>query len=1145
MTTGILQRLPDLSTLQQTGTAATRDLGSLLGSFRALETGESNSPITRVTQVLGELGGKLDIDVSGLAEQLPQTMNVVKNALPADTLTYVEAIADAYTTAQNFLQESAVAQQVQAGSSLQATALAVIEDGLSLFEGRLSELSGNLLPTDDLNQVSAVFTQIDQFQADFPSHQDQLLPFLTQNLIGVAPDLLQAPLDQLDTVYSLLAPLTPAALTTRLGAAQSAIATSLSELLPNIQSFDPTQSESYTQLQTQLTGLESAINTQTQALTALYGEIETVVSEYDGAAVLTTYSGLLEAITLDPIFSTDEVISRIVAVLEDLQARLYMTFGAEDITTRVEALSRIIRDTFVESGLGQIRQTLRGYLEQIQAAIASVPTESIQATVTGMLARVRQELENLGITDIEAQIQQAFTDVETFITENLDATLTNDVRTALAQVLSEVRSLPVADLIQELTRVIAEFSSLIQEFKTALQGYMEDFRQFVAQLDQLSFRPISDEVIDEIEALKTKLAAINPNALSDVEKFAIKAALAVLEDLDLEVTIVAELNVGFGAAQDQVKSLLGEITTLLDRLRNQVLEFSPDVVLQPVYDLLDQAVGQVSRLNGTLLMRPLYQLCDTLVQQLEAIAPGRLLDPLQAPYDQMLQVVNRLDPAQWVAPLYDLYEQIDRLINSIDITPLMDELDQRQKQLFADARTAILAALDELTLPEPLNQFWSAIRTVLTGMTDAIFGDPDTELQQLSLDLRSQFNVSSLFQPLDQVFDRLVGMVESLPSDALIAAMNTIRQVLGVGLEALDPARILNRLRQGQGQLADIAPALQLGAVFKLPQLKLQFQARAAAAPGEHASAIAAVAAQFDAIATLVDTTQANSPVNLLLQSHQRLMDQLRQQINGLNWAAAETAYANLKGNLDRLLPAFLRQPTPLTLNDISAGLAALRPSAQAGRIDQAIDRFLQQLAPLEAALTPAVNGFFATLRDTIMLINPLSLKDAIEDIYDTIRAKVRILDPAALETAIRTDVLEPLTAPLDAINPANLKLRLDDLFNGVLATLSNSVKTLLDDVTEVVDDQLRAIRAEVIGLIEQVKTTIQSATQGIQEIIGEIEQLVFVELLERLNRVIDNLGISFDQEINRVVNSFTAMLAAIPISEGGASREQTISATI
>lgn len=1143
MTEGILQRLPDLATLQQSGTAATGDANALLGRLTVLQGGQDGSPIASVTRVLNELDQRLNIDVSGLTSALPNALTVVKNTIPEGTLEQIRAIEEAYTAAQDFLQNSAIAQQVREGSSLQAVALAVVEDALRLFSSRLGELTINLIPSDLLEEVQTVFSSLDAFQSSFPTHQSEFIPFLTNHLIGVAPDLLQQPLAHLDTIYDVVLSLDSAALETTFGNPQRTIATTFQTLIQAIDTLDPNNPDHYQLIQAQLDAAESSIQSLVSVLQTFYQSLDSAIASFDWQGGVTIYANLLGAIQITPILSVDQVVDSIGAVLEQMLSRLYLTLGVEDLTQRVDALSQVIRDTFTNSGLGQIRQTLRHFLEQIRDAIAAVPTEEIQQLVEKMLGQVHQALESLGITQITNEIEQAFTDLETFITSNINNTLTNDVRTALAQVLSEVRSLPVADVVAELSRGISDLMGLVQELETALQGYMQDFTDFVSQLDELSFKPLSDEVIAEIEALKTRLQAINPNALSDAEKFALKAALAVLEGIDLEGQVINGLNSGFGELQGQVKQLLAEITASLNRLKDQLGDLDPNVILKPTGDLLDQATKQVNRLNGTLVMRPIYDLSQQLVDRLNTLSPGQLLDPLQAPYDEMMSFVNRLSPSEWVAPLNVLYEQIDRLISYVDVTPLLEELDRQQKQLFADARTAIFNALQGLNLPEPLDEFWEGIRAILEGFTDAIFGDPETSLKQFSINLKTQFKLSSLFEPLDLVFNRLVAMLESVPQESLTEAMNTIRQSLGLGLDLLDPSAIRRRLRQGVEQLGTLSPAVQLSYALKLPALKQAFELKVSVAPSSQSSAIATISGKFDAVFAIVSPEISTSAFQPLQQSHQRLVRTMRSQVNQLDFSHAEAAYLQLKSTLEALLPDFLRQPTPLTYGEILNGIYALRPSNQVSRIDSLLDRFLQQLQPLENALEPAVNNFFSGIRDTIMLVNPLSLKDSVAEIYDTIRAKVRILDPEALATHLQNDILEPLLAPLAAIDPRKIRDQINTVYESTITALSQGVRRILDDISAAIDELLGNIRAEIQGLITQIKTAIQTVAQSVQDIVNRVEQLVFVEVLDRLNRVVDNLGVSFSQELNRVRSAFDAMLAAIPLSSSSGSTGASLAA--
>ena len=210
-----------------------------------------------------------------------------------------------------------------------------------------------------------------------------------------------------------------------------------------------------------------------------------------------------------------------------------------------------------------------------------------------------------------------------------------------------------------------------------------------------------------------------------------------------------------------------------------------------------------------------------------------------------------------------------------------------------------------------------------------------------------------------------------------------------------------------------------------------------------------------------------------------------------------------------------------------------MRPANKVDQFETVLAQFLQQVAPVEETLTPAINDFFVALREIVQLLNPLAIKDAVAAIYDTIREKTRILDPAALTDALNA-LLTPLLESLDALNPTNIKTQLNDTFNSALSTITGSVKAILDDIVVVINDQLRAIQLAVRALLDEIKLTIESVLDGLQGVFDQVENLIFVEVLERLCQVIDNLGLSFDQELDRVRQAFDAMLAAIPLGGGG-----------
>ena len=144
----------------------------------------------------------------------------------------------------------------------------------------------------------------------------------------------------------------------------------------------------------------------------------------------------------------------------------------------------------------------------------------------------------------------------------------------------------------------------------------------------------------------------------------------------------------------------------------------------------------------------------------------------------------------------------------------------------------------------------------------------------------------------------------------------------------------------------------------------------------------------------------------------------------------------------------------------------------------------------------------------------------------------MHVLDPDTLAGAIRAGFWEPLTDPLEIIDPTNIRLIIDEAFNNALEAVSVDVKGILDDIVEVINEQFRAIRAEIRLLLEQIKEAVTTVFESLKAVLDRVERLVFVELLERLGRVIDNLGLSFDKELDRVRNAVDDMLAAIPVGD-------------
>jgi len=1121
--------LPDLGPALDAASNAQTGLSGFLQVAGALAGGGAASPLNAVTQALGGLQGALDIDVSGLAQRLPLAISTIHNALPADSLQFIDDLQGAYQALNDFLANNALVRQIQPGNSLEQTALALVDQVLAQFSTRLASLGSSLIDADTLAQVSAALATLEQLAAGQPPAAGALVEFLAQQLIGIKHDLLDDARNHLDNALALAQPLDAATLDAALAAPRQAVASAFNAVLAAVHAFDASDAAAYPALEALLQAWSGALDAAFSVLQATETSLLGVINLPAWDGLFAAYAAVLAAIPLDEVPTVDDAVDALAGLLESLLSRLGMALSPQDLAAQVARSSAAIHDLFAQSALSQVRQILIDFIGRIQQAVEAIPSEAVQQAVTGMLTRVHQALDSLGIAQVRSGIAAGFQSAHDFIDQHIENSLLAGVSSALDGALAQFNSIPIADLGQALADAVAQAGTVITDLETNLSSALDDLKGLLAQLDGVDFRPVADEVVDEIDALKAKLAAIKPESISDAEKFALQAGLTLLRAIDLETMVEEQLKKDYASLDEQ---LTQGVQTVLDawlEFRNRIGGFDGAALAGPVLGLIDQVGNAVKGVNGTLLLRPLDDLLNQLLGQLQALSPGALLDPLKAPYQTMMQTLDRVNPDVWVQPLRALHVEIDRLVTLIDITPLLDALEQKERTLFTEARNALAASLDSLHLPAPLDSFLDTVKVLVLGLTDAVFGDPDGSLRQFNLQLAGSVRPSSLFKPLDDAFDRLLAAVNAQPAADVLAALDGVRSGLGAALPVLNPAAVLRGLRQAQAGLASLSPAALPG-VVTLPGLRAQINVKLDLSAGNGAAKVS-LQARFDGVLAPLDLALPASRLRLLDSAHQALVTALRLRINRLDSRTAQAAYDRLDANLGRLLPAFLRQAQPLTMTDVTAGLAALRPSVKARRLDLATDRFLAELKPLQAALDGSVNGFFQEVRNAALVLHPAGLKTAVAGVYAALRSKLNLLDPDQLAADLRTSVWDPLTDPLRAIDPAAIALQLDSLYQSLLAKLSGAVRGLLSQIRLAIDAFLVQVRQALKAVLDALKVQIEAILAGVSALLQQLDALVVDELFGRLLSLLDNLETSFNQQLDRVRNEFDAMLDAIPLA--------------
>ncbi len=1187
MTQGILERLPNIGPLQQIADvaagndvglvgqeaspiAALVDLVNIVDTLRGpldlaalttvmqdlvrivqpllaqLDSADLEPILGSLTDTLNRLSAPLGFDVSGLVTQLPATLTTLQTLMPEDILEQVETIRDTYTTLSSFIENSAL---VQSGEFSQEAALADLQaaftelqepltnllgQALTLLGDQLGDLPADLMPLTELERIQSAFDQATSLASALPTEPAEVLPFVTERLLAVVNP---------ETVLSLLADLNqglpspePDLLNAPVLAVQAAIAPTLTTLTPTVATLantvavcDVADPDDYVQLAAGLEAVQAeltpALNAALAPLDQFYTDFEALLDSPEVAPVFTVLETLFieypnqvaalvggDSIT-GLVTQVNDAISQILNSLLTGVSRGFE--GASGVLNQLQDFSGTLRRSFETSGILSIYETLRSFLLQLQTVSQSFSPAALQTLLEDLLSRIQTELEALGLGDITAAIEQDLTDLQTFITESLDQTFTANALMLVDAVVMALQRVtqPLEDITAQVMGVIEQINGLFATIQTEFQETVDTLAGFVSQVEAVNFQPVGDLAVTEIDEIRTRLQAIDPTTLSEPERLAIKAALSLLEAIDLPGVVVPPLNDGFQQAQDVVRQQLDRLTQLLDQVRLQILSYSPEVLLQPVFDVLDQAMGFVELVNSTFLLSPVYDQVDSLTSQISAIAPAQILTPLQAPYATVVGAINRLRPDQWLAPVVALYEQINptSLLNVLDVESLLDELQAMQQQLFSQVSTTLRGLLSQISVPAALQPVFDPLQTLLETLLDAIFSGGE---------LGGSLDVATLLAPLDQLFDQLLEHVDPLLQnqlDTLLTTLDPIRETFNaLDFGQISPAALLRRFGLDPEFLSTLAPAALLAVPQAITDLRQSLLAKADDVPAEQTEAFTAIVEQFDTLLVPFDATRPDGLLTRLHQTYERVVNALQQR---LNLPAATAAYTSLMA----AIPDFLLTATPLTdltpaavIDLIRSGIEALRPS----RLASASLTRTQQLPTL--AFGPTVNRFFSDLRAVVMQIDPRPLLEIVQAVYDT-------FDPAQLVTTLQT-LFDAIAAPLDALNPATIIAQLNTLFEDVITALSTSVRTVIDAIAIGLDDQLTIIRDLLNGPILLVRTVIDQATALLQQIIREFERFLFVELIGRLERIIDNLGISFDQEINRVVNAFDQMLQAIPV---------------
>ena len=794
-----------------------------------------------------------------------------------------------------------------------------------------------------------------------------------------------------------------------------------------------------------------------------------------------------------------------------------------------------VHAAIVGSGIGQARAQVVDFLHGIRDTIAAVPLAAVHRSVQDMLGRVGQELHDLGLDDLASGIEKGF------------ATLSDDaaaaareaaglVGQALQDLLDAVDQLPAGQLVAQLHQAVAQLGRAIDELHDDATGLIDDLKVQLDSLNGISYEPAASQVLAEINELRDRLRAMNPDALSQESKLALKAALAVLEALDVEGTVVRGLGSLYHDLDGKLRTVLDRIAAALGRIRQSVGELHPDALLAPVTAALSKVRAAVDDVDAGQLTTFLRAELDTLDDWLKSLRPGRFLTPLQAPYDVGVAALHRLDPQVWGAGLADLHTRLAAIAERLDLGPLFAELTQRREDLVELVRDTLRHAIEDAGLPAPLDDWFNRVLPVLTGASDLLTLDPGRAMRELSDRVHEGLTPTALFDALQLVFEAAAAALQAVPAADLVASATELRDGVVAVLDELDPGRLVVRLRAAHGRLAELSPAALLAPLAGLTALRAAFHARVDVAVGTPAGQVAAVDADFDAALGLIAPQAAGSLVHTLTTQQDAALAALRSGIDTIaadpGLAQAQQSFDGLRQTIESLVPPQLPRTGTIDAAAVSAAFEHWRPAQRAATLQARVTAFLAALTPAAQALEGALDTFTDDLRAAAELIDPLALDGVVAEVFDAVRAQVDALDPTDLLGQLREEVYLPVVTAVQALDPAALATRLELAYDSARADVMREMSGLVQQVTSALAQHLAAVKQSVDLMLNDVAEALGKGTSDLQDVVRRAADLVLVELVDRLRTVLDTLATSFDHELLRIKKAFDEMLDAAPLGE-------------
>jgi hypothetical protein len=744
---------------------------------------------------------------------------------------------------------------------------------------------------------------------------------------------------------------------------------------------------------------------------------------------------------------------------------------AEDIGEKLDL-------AVIEGGVATVAISAQDIADQISGALTTVAQET-RAT----FSEVETAVGALSLDDLALDVRQGITDVSDTLQRNLRNAfepLRQALSTAITAISDALDSLDPAAVTVALDQAIGEITGILQDpaIVAAAQKVREGLDQAAQAAGNLSFAPVTDEVINLIGQMEAGLRAISSTDLNDALIAMLNTALSVLPSDLRPVTQPLIENLGVMIEQGPVE-ILESIAEVPEQVVAKIRSFDPAALvtaqLGAPFDQAAAAVDQVqpSQLIGE--MNTVLQAEKTRLKQ--TAAPSHALAPVAAAFDGLIAEFDKLSPAALLAPIEAAVEQA---VEDVIATAPVDEVLREIGAVF----DTISAALNTVTSVHDAMSKTAASLANLQEPDGAIDAWRDAVLDKIDAVPNSD--------DLDTLLTQLAAAIDSAQNTPLLARFDATLEALVTDLDTLDARTGLNRITELHQRLSPLINGLPIGADRTVLQ---------------------DVVAQFDPL----DPAHTGG-----LRAAGVLREGIADGRDMLN--TLSTDYADQLYGPDGVLTA---------LKNSASDASFLRAEVEV-EIEKALLPLRFIMSQLGGAAVPvaAVADSFADLNTRLtaslgdILTGPASLQtisDTLQQVVDSVRG----IDLAFLRISI-TEVFSAVRAQIDAVNPATLLVTLDREFGEMIDALDLSLilpEPEIADLDQAVSDVADKIRGlDPASLIGDGLVAAYEA-----DVLPLVEALDITPVLNALIKALRGLEAQLEVEMGRINTAYTALLAARP----------------